>query len=152
MLSRSSDESDPLFDELDPVIRGLGYETVELRSARRKATLHVVLIIHKDGGVDVEGCADVYRAIYPRLEVITPGADIQLEVSSPGIYRNLKSPREFAIFRGSSAKLLVEGRDDWIKGTIEGTSETKVNFRMVDDGEEKSFDYSEIRKAKLDYP
>ena len=150
MIAQSDELNDVLFDDLDPVIRGLGYCTVELRSAQRRGTLHVVLVIHRDGGVDVEACAGVHRAIYPRLEVLYDGVDIQLEVSSPGIYRNFKSPREFAIFAGSSAKVLLDGETEWRKGVIVESGDSTVTMDFDDTAE--VLDLAVIRKAKLDYP
>ncbi|MBT3273521.1 MAG: ribosome assembly cofactor RimP [Spirochaetales bacterium] len=152
MLSQSSETSDALFDELDPIIRGLGYDIVEVNSARLSGTFSVVLVINRDGGIDVKACADVYKAIYPRLELKEEGADIRLEVSSPGIYRNIKSPREFAIFHGYSVKVLLEDEDDWIKGKIEKADESSVYFLPEQGGEIQKIDFSDIKKAKLDYP
>ena len=150
MVTQSNETNDLLFEDLDPVIQGLGFSTVELRSARRHGTLHVVIVVHRDGGVDVEACAGIYRAIYPRLEVQHNGVDIQLEVSSPGIYRNFKSPREFVIFRDFSVKILLEGENDWQKGTIREARDASVDIEF--EGTEKEIEYSVIRKAKLDYP
>ena len=150
METQSEEKRDDLFDDLNPVIRGLGYGIVELRHARRQGTLHVVLVIHSDGGVNVDACAGVYRAIYPRLEILYADADIQLEVSSPGIYRNFKSPREFAIFAGCSAKVLLEDETEWRKGTIGESDDSTV--RMDFDGTEVDLSFADIRKARLDYP
>jgi len=150
MQTQSDGTSDALFNDLDPVIRGLGFCTVEVCSARRKGTLHVVLVIHKDDGVDVDDCADVYRAIYPRLEVLHHGVDIQLEVSSPGIYRQFKSPREFEIFAGLGVKVLLEGESEWKKGVINDSADSSVTMDFG--GVIEQINFADVRKAKLDYP
>ena len=150
MLPQSDERSSDLFDDLDPVVRGLGYSIVELSAARRQGVFHVVLVIYRDDGVNVQACADIHRAIYPRLEVLHPDADIQLEVSSPGIYRNFKSPREFAIFAGCRVKLLLEGEGEWRKGII-GTS-SGASVSLDSDGSVVEVEFAVIRKAKLDYP
>lgn len=149
MLPQSDERSSGLFHDLEPVVRGLGYSIVELSAARRQGVFHVVLVIYRDDGVDVQACADIHRAIYPRLEVLHPDADIQLEVSSPGIYRNFKSPREFAIFAGCSAKVLLEGENEWRTGVIDTSSDSSVRLKV--DGSVLEVDFAEIRKAKLDY-
>ena len=150
MQTQSEDVIDPLYDEITPVIKGLGYTVVEFKCRQRQRTLHTVVIIHKDGGVNLEDCTSVHKAIYPRLEVLKSGVDIQLEVSSPGIYRKIKSPQEFVIFKGTSAKILLDGRSEWQKGTIGECSENAVSF-ITDQGSE-IIDFSDIRKATLDYP
>ncbi len=150
MLPQSDEASSSLFEDLDPLVRGLGYSTVELSSGRRQGAFHIVLVVHGDDGVDIQACAAIHRAIYARLEVLYGDADIQLEVSSPGIYRNFKSPREFAIFAGCGAKVLLEGQNEWRKGTIGTSSDSSVSVDF--DGTDEEVEFADIRKAKLDYP
>ena len=49
------------------------------------------------GGVSVEDCTNVSRAMNLRLDVedVVPGGQYQLEVSSPGLERVLKEPRHY---------------------------------------------------------
>jgi ribosome maturation factor RimP len=51
----------------------------------------------KSGGVSVEDCSNVSRAMNLRLDVedVVPGGQYQLEVSSPGLERVLKEPRHY---------------------------------------------------------
>lgn len=53
--------------------------------------------VDKEGGVSVEDCSNVSRAMNLRLDVedIVPGGQYQLEVSSPGLERVLKEPRHY---------------------------------------------------------
>jgi len=148
MQSNSGELDRVIRDDVQAVLRGLGCDAVEVKSAIRRGTLHVVLIIHRKSGVDTDVCADVYRTIYPRLEMLYPGKDVHLEVSSPGIGRTLKSVEEFGIFKGLGVKLLLDEETDWKKGTIVDSTEESVDIRF--DSTIETIQYAVIRKAKLD--
>ena len=141
------DEVDELLPELEPVITGMGISIVELKSRRVKSSLQVHLIIYKPDGISVEDCSEVYKTIFPRIELITENRDINLEVSSPGITRNLKRVREFTVFRSKEVKIMVKDKNDWERGVIVDSSEEWVRIRRKD--EEKQIAFDNIRKAKL---
>ncbi len=150
MQSRSRETEDPILEDLQPVLHGLGCIPVEVSSGRSTGTVHVVLIIHREGGVNINTCADVYKAAYPRLEMLYPGSKIQLEVSSPGISRVLKSFSEFEIFEGLGVKLLLEGEDEWRRGIIGSSTSDSVD--IVFGNSKETYRFSRIRKARLDNP
>src|SRR3546814_7217821 len=59
-----------------------------------------------DGGVTVDDCADVSRAVSAVLDVEDPIAGAyRLEVSSPGLDRPLMKPADFERFKGFAAKV-----------------------------------------------
>ena len=77
---------DPLIDQVEPVVRGLGFSLVEISSARHRGYSSVRLTVYKKNGtVGVNDCAGVHRAVLPRLELAFPGQELSVEVSSPGI-------------------------------------------------------------------
>ena len=150
MQTQRNEADERILEDLADLLLGLGCTPVEVKSASRRGVVHVVLVIHRSGGVDVDACADVYRAVYPRLEMMHPGSEIQLEVSSPGIDRNLKSTGEFEIFTGFNVKILLEQESDWRKGVIVRTSGDSVDIEVGEATE--TYKFSSIRKAKLDNP
>ncbi|MFP4330617.1 MAG: ribosome assembly cofactor RimP [Alkalispirochaetaceae bacterium] len=139
---------DPYIDEVVPLIEGLGFNLVELTTARRKGTLHASVILYAPTGVTLDDCAEVYTTLLPRLEVITASREIHLEVSSPGLSRAIKSGREFELFKGKGVQLLTESEEEWIGGTIEDADERGVTLRKA--GVSTRYDLETIRKAKLD--
>lgn len=148
MQKKRGEADREIFEDVQPVLRGLDCRAVEVKSAVRSGTLHVVLIIHREGGVDLEACTDVYRAVYPRLEILYPEKDIHLEVSSPGVSRVMKSPEEFEIFKGQDVKLLLDEESEWRSGTIVDTSDNSVDISAGNGVE--TYQFAAIRKAKLD--
>lgn len=150
MQSRRGEAENRIIEDLQPVLHGIGCMIVELSFGRTAGTVHIVLIIHRTNGVDIDACADVYKAVYPRLEMLYPGSEIHLEVSSPGITRNFKNPSEFAVFTGLGVRVLFEDESDWRRGVIGKSTEHSVELDF--DGVTETYEFDVIRKAKLDNP
>jgi len=70
---------------------------LELVGAGNGRVLRVTIDKEAEGGVSVDDCTNVSRAMNLRLDVedVVPGGQYQLEVSSPGLERVLKEPRHY---------------------------------------------------------
>ncbi|TYC04339.1 ribosome maturation factor RimP [Micromonospora sp. WP24] len=86
---------------IEPVVVAAGYDLEDL-SVSRAGRRHVVrVIVDADGGINLDGVADVSRAVSVALDAAEEaGGDIvageyQLEVSSPGVDRPLTLPRHW---------------------------------------------------------
>lgn len=110
-------ESTPLFEQLDLIVNNLGYRLVEANSSVKPKGVQVHVVIFREGGVDLNDCAKVTRAITSTLEAFFESREIWLEVSSPGLERQLKTWREFEIFSGLPAKIYRSG-GDWESATL----------------------------------
>jgi ribosome maturation factor RimP len=102
---------------LEPVVRARGAELVdvEFRAERGGWVLRVYVekagaatqgLSTRDAAVNLELCADVSRDLSPALDAVDliPHA-YQLEVSSPGIERPLRTERDFARFAGQKVRV-----------------------------------------------
>jgi ribosome maturation factor RimP len=102
---------------LEPVVRAHGAELVdvEFRPERGGWVLRVYVekagaadqgLSSRDAAVNLELCADVSRDLSPALDAVdlVPHA-YQLEVSSPGIERPLRTERDFARFAGQKVRI-----------------------------------------------
>lgn len=71
---------------------------LELVGAGNGRVLRVTIDKEAEGGVSVDDCTNVSRAMNLRLDVedVVPGGQYQLEVSSPGLERVLKEPRHYS--------------------------------------------------------
>ena len=139
---------DQLRCEVEPIVTGMGFTLVELRHSRSKNQNHVILVVYRPDGVGVNECAAISKNLYPRFELIDGLENLQLQVSSPGLDRVLKSDEEYSIFLGRDVKVMLHGENDWFRGTIDSVGEGKVCLRSG--GEIRSIQMNEIRKAKLD--
>jgi ribosome maturation factor RimP len=98
-----------------PVIEGSGLELVDVAFRRESGRRVLRVVVDRDGGVDVDTIAELAEKVSRRLDVegFAPGP-YALEVSSPGIERSLKRPRDFERRVGDTVKVKtttpVEGR------------------------------------------
>jgi len=142
-----------LQDMLEPVISGLGYETVRILTIGKANPTLQIMIDKLDGSdIVVEDCATVSRKISEVLDANDPIKDkYNLEVSSPGLDRPLTKPAHFARFAGYEAKVetdeAIENRKRF-KGKITGLDEeNKVHLEM--DGREYVIPFDAVSKAKI---
>jgi ribosome maturation factor RimP len=144
-------ESDPLFDSLKEVVNGLDMSLVDLVVSRHKTSVQIHATIDKKGTVSVDDCSRVHRAIIPRLDLVFPN-DYSLEVSSPGIDRNIKNGAELVHYLGRGIRCYRSDVSDWTSGVLLAADEEGVVIAKNDDGvEPQRISYDIIAKAKLDY-
>jgi ribosome maturation factor RimP len=79
-----------------PVIESSGLELVEATFGREGGRRVLRVTVDRDGGVDLDAISEVSERVSRRLDLedFAPGA-YTLEVSSPGIERSLRRPRDF---------------------------------------------------------
>lgn len=98
-----------------PVIEGSGLELVDVAFRRESGRRVLRVVVDREGGVDVDTIAELAEKVSRRLDVegFAPGP-YALEVSSPGIERSLKRPRDFKRLVGDTVKVKtttpVDGR------------------------------------------
>jgi len=135
-----------LYKELFPLVQSLGYTIVDVDDSVIRKERHVHLVVRNPrGNTSLDDCSAVSRLVYPRLLVLYECQDLHLEVSSPGIHRNLKDIHEFEIFMGERMKILVG--ENWIEGTLEACSESSIEL-LTEKGRE-TYLLETIKKAKL---
>ncbi len=80
-------------------VEGMGYELVDVEWQPRGK---MVVTIDKEGGVDVDDCEKVSNQLVSVFAVENVDFD-RLEVSSPGVDRPLRRPKDFVRFVGQTA-------------------------------------------------
>ncbi len=137
-----------LYDDLEPIVRGMGFDLVELKSIKTKSNTRVAIVIYRKEGLNLDACADVLKTLRPRIQMISGSPDAYVEVSSPGIERTLKSVREYGIFRGRGVRVLVNGESEWTGGVLAKVEESSLELSTKDGVKVLSF--GQIKKIKLD--
>jgi ribosome maturation factor RimP len=144
---------------LEPVLARDGYELVEVEWVRAAGRWTLRLYIDREGGVGVDQCQEVSRTVEPILDVedfIEPAYD--LEVSSPGVDRPLRKPKDFDRFAGQRAHVKSygpvagtapgsPGRKHWT-GTLKGFRDGAVEIDV--DGVVHRVPHEQIAKAHLE--
>jgi ribosome maturation factor RimP len=148
--TRRQTGDDPLIDQIEPVVRGLGFSLVEVSVLWPRGHHSVRLTVYrKNGAVGVDDCASIHRAVLPRLELAFPEDDLYVEVSSPGIDRIIRDGSEFVHYIGRGIRCYRSDLSDWSGGILESADNKGIVLR----GKEGTvnLDYRIIAKAKLCY-
>ena len=132
-------------DELDLVLWDARLET---ESGER----YLRYFIDKPGGVFIDDCERFHRAIDPLLDECDPiESAYTLEVSSPGIGRELRRPGHFVLYTGCPVALklyrAVDGQKS-LHGALVSADEKAVE--IVLNGEKTTIDRNSIARINLD--
>lgn len=107
-----------LHEVVEPVVGEAGYDLEEL-SISRAGRRHVLqVIVDADGGIDLDGVAEISRAVSAALDAAEEASgdlvagEYQLEVSSPGVSRPLTLPRHWRRNTGRLVRVMVRGGPD----------------------------------------
>jgi ribosome maturation factor RimP len=110
--------------------------------------------VDRDGGVDLDTVAEVSEEISRGLDLADPiPGRYTLEVSSPGLERNLKHPQHFAASVGRKVILKTKerlvGDSHRLDGVIVGADDDTVNVSLEGDtGEVVTVGYDAIKSAR----
>jgi ribosome maturation factor RimP len=96
-----------------PVVEAYGCEIWDVEYVREAGTWYLRIYIDKDGGVGIDDCEKISRALSPMLDEADPiEGSYTFEVSSAGAERQLKRPSDFERFMGSPVTVrLYKARD-----------------------------------------
>jgi ribosome maturation factor RimP len=117
-----------------------------------KGKLLLRVSIEREGGVTLDNCEKFSRAFGALLDVedIFPG-QYNLEVSSPGIDRPLRSLQEFEKHKGKLARIITAEKinnQNFFSGRISSVSGNFV--KLLVNSQEIDIPFDKISKAKLE--
>ena len=85
------------------VVEACGCRIWDVEYVREGSERYLRLYIDKDGGVDIDDCERIHRAMDPILDEKDPiPTSYHFEVCSAGLERSLKRPSDFERFMGST--------------------------------------------------
>ena len=86
-----------------PIVESFGCSLWDVEYVREGSERFLRIYLDKDGGIDIEDCEKVHRAMDPILDEKDPIAEsYHFEVCSAGLERALKRPSDFERFMGSN--------------------------------------------------
>lgn len=117
---------------LEPILQDHQYELVDVEYLKEAGTWYLRIYIDKDGGVTIDDCEIVSRALDVELDKKDPIRDPYiLEVSSPGLSRPLKKDKDFARSIGKDVEIklykAVNNEREFL-GTLESFDENQVSI------------------------
>ena len=135
-----------------PVLEELGLELVELQFRREQSGWVLRLIIDKPDGINLDDCAVASRELSQLLDIEDfIDRAYNLEVSSPGLDRPLKSMTDFQRFIGRKAKIKtiepIAGEHVFI-GNIQQTEGESIVLEVG--RREVVIPFSQVAKARLE--
>ncbi len=143
--------TEELVDLVGPVLADGEFELVECSISRTSKSQTFRISIDRAGGVTIDDCARVSRGIAHLLDAhpLLRGA-YQLEVSSAGMNRPIRTPEHFVRFAGEEVRLEFTGAEGPVRlcgeiGPVEGDS---VSIRLAN-GESRPVPLSRIVRASL---
>ena len=134
-----------------PSIEEAGCSLWDVEYVREGAERYLRIFIDKDGGIDIDDCEKIHRAIDPILDEKDPIAEsYHFEVCSAGIERALKRPGDFERFMDSPVLVKLYRPRNGLKelpGVLRGYEEGRVT---VEAGKETiTFEKSEVALVRL---
>jgi ribosome maturation factor RimP len=133
-----------------PVVETAGLELVDVAFHREQDRRVLRVTVDREGGVDLDAISDISERISRRLDLegFDPGP-YSLEVSSPGVERPLREPRDFARRVGELVKVrtvrAVEGTRTLTGRVVEAGPE-RVRIATADG--EREVSYGDISAAR----
>src|SRR5690348_11747116 len=133
---------------VQPVLRDHGLTLVDLEWRPRRPRGVLRVFVDKPGGVGIDDCQRVSREVGDVLDasaLIEEGYD--LEVSSPGLDRQLRTDREFRWAAGKRVQCWVAGGQEF-RGRLVDVDAARLT--LDHDGERVELARERVTKAKLE--
>ena len=134
-----------------PIVEAQGCELWDVEYVREGSEYFLRLYLDKEGGVDINDCEAVSRAVDPILDEQDPiPGSYQFEVCSAGLERPLKRPGDFIRFLGSPVTVKLYRPHNGLKeipGILRGYEDGKVT---IEAGKETiTFEKSQVALVRL---
>ncbi|MCX7641487.1 MAG: ribosome maturation factor RimP [Elusimicrobiales bacterium] len=95
--------------KLEPLFKDSGFEIVDIKLLRGKSLTLQIFIDKDDGRITLKDCelwSDKIAAFIDMNSIID--SSYVLEISSPGIDRIIKKPKDFEKFKGKEVKIMLK--------------------------------------------
>jgi ribosome maturation factor RimP len=137
---------------VEPLVIATGLELWDVEVTPRA----VRVLVDRPGGIDIDALASLARVVSTELDGhddLSPGGQYQLEVSSPGVERALRTPSHFQGYVGSEVVVKtaapvagISSGTRRLQGVLLAADAAGITIR-VDDGEHE-LSYGQIQKAR----
>lgn len=131
-----------------PVLRDHGLTLVDLEWRRRRPRGILCVYVDKSGGVGIDDCQRASRELGDVLDassLIEVGYD--LEVSSPGLDRQLRKERELRWAIGKPVSCWLQGGEQ-VQGRLTGVENDRLELDR--DGQRVDVDRANVTKVRLE--
>ena len=140
----------------EPIARALEVEILEVQCTGRPANPLVRMILDKKGGVGIEDCEQFHQSLRRTWEVLHPEHSMcRFEVSSPGLDRPLRDPKDFQRVVGELLRVTLRNpvnKHSVILGRLVTVTDNAIYLinDQSQNTQEMCVAYADIAKAKLE--
>lgn len=128
------------------------FEIVDIEYVKEAGEYYLRVYIDKEGGISLNDCEEVSRALSEVLDVKDPIKDNYfLEVSSPGLDRPLKKDKDFVRYAGRDVEIKLYkpmNGSKQFEGELVGLTEDN-NIKVIIDENEVEFNKKEVALVRL---
>ncbi len=136
-----------LEESIKLAVEGCGVKLYDIVTTKEHNKSVLRIYITSKDGVSLEKCTEVSRMVSPLLDIHEPfRGEYNLEVSSPGIERKLKSLEHFKCSIGEKVKI-KEYSAKVVKGELLDVSDEGAITIKDEEGEEEKINYSDVLSA-----
>ena len=136
-------------DLVTPVAEEMGFFIWDVEFVKEGADKHLRITLDSEEGININDCEAFHRAIDPLLDEADPISESYiLEVSSPGIERELKRPEHIDACEGWDVEVRLyapKNGTKQLRGVLSGY-DGEGNIVILSGGEEIAFAPEEIAK------
>jgi ribosome maturation factor RimP len=133
---------------VEPLVIAAGLELWDVEVNPRA----VRVLVDRPGGIDIDSLANLARTVSAELDGhddLSPGAQYQLEVSSPGVERALRTPSHFQRYVGTEVLVKTAAPVDGtrrLQGVLLAADGDGVTIDLA--GRPTQLSYEQIQKAR----
>ncbi len=136
-----------------PFAEELGLDIWDITFKKEGSDWYLRIFIDREEGISIDDCVNLTHAVSKPLDEADPiPQKYMLEVSSPGVERELTRDAHFEKYIGASVTLRTIRPIDGVRdfgGTLEKYENKTITVKLAD-GREVSFDKKETNFVKLD--
>ncbi|NLP34648.1 MAG: ribosome maturation factor RimP [Clostridiales bacterium] len=137
---------------LEPILEANPFELYDVEYVKEGSNWYLRVYIDKEGGITIDDCELVSRALSDALDKEDFIAEAYiLEVSSPGLGRQLKKDKHFEKSIGEEVEIklykAIDKQKEW-SGVLVSFDQDKLTVDL-DDGETMDFARQNIAKVRL---
>ena len=139
----------------EPLAEELGYFVWDVEYVKEGSEMYLRITIDSEEGINIDDCEKMHRAIDPLLDEADPISEAyHLEISSPGIERDLKNDMQIYACEGWDVEVRLYAPVDGAKsylGVLEEPDEEGNIIITSEDGTQKKFARAAVASFRTYY-
>lgn len=149
-MSNRSAVAQKAFELAEPIVSEMGFDLVDCEYKKEGTARFLRIYIDKRGGIQIDECERVSKALDIVFDEKLTSDHDYFEVSSPGLFRPLKSKADYRRHEGEEIEISLYKNEDGKKKYLGKIKEVKEQSVIIEEngGSEREFIYTQIASCK----